>query len=41
VRSLARTSTGFTFGNRGEQTLKRVGEPVNVWAVARGLTTDD
>jgi hypothetical protein len=30
VRSLARTSTGFTFGNRGEQTLKRLGEPVLV-----------
>ena len=33
VRSLARTSAGVTFEDRGEQTLKGVGEPVRVWAV--------
>jgi len=34
VRSLARTSAGVRFEDRGEQTLKGVGEPVRVWAVA-------
>ena len=33
VRSLARTSAGVRFENRGEQSLKGVGEPVRVWAV--------
>ena len=33
VRSLARTSAGVTFEDRGEQTLKGVGEPVRVWCV--------
>jgi len=33
VRSLARTSAGVTFDDRGEQELKGVGEPVRVWAV--------
>jgi class 3 adenylate cyclase len=33
VRGLARTSAGVTFGDRGEQALKGVGEPVRVWAV--------
>jgi adenylate cyclase len=33
VRDLARTSAGVTFEDRGEQTLKGVGEPVRVWAV--------
>jgi class 3 adenylate cyclase/pimeloyl-ACP methyl ester carboxylesterase len=33
VRSLARTSAGVAFEDRGEQTLKGVGEPVRVWAV--------
>jgi class 3 adenylate cyclase len=33
VRSLARTSAGVRFEDRGEQTLKGVGEPVRVWAV--------
>jgi class 3 adenylate cyclase len=34
VRSLARTSAGVVFEDRGEQPLKGVGEPVRVWAVA-------
>jgi class 3 adenylate cyclase/pimeloyl-ACP methyl ester carboxylesterase len=34
VRSLARTSAGVTFEDRGEQALKGVGEPVRVWVVA-------
>jgi class 3 adenylate cyclase len=34
VRSLARTSAGVQFEDRGEQSLKGVGEPVRVWAVA-------
>jgi class 3 adenylate cyclase len=34
VRSLARTSAGVAFEDRGEQALKGVGEPVRVWAVA-------
>jgi class 3 adenylate cyclase len=33
VRSLARTSAGVRFKDRGEQSLKGVGEPVRVWAV--------
>ena len=33
VRSLARTSAGVEFVDRGEQELKGVGEPVRVWAV--------
>jgi class 3 adenylate cyclase/pimeloyl-ACP methyl ester carboxylesterase len=33
VRSLARTSAGVSFEDRGEQTLKGVGEPVRVWTV--------
>jgi len=33
VRSLARTSAGVTFEDRGERTLKGVGEPVRMWAV--------
>jgi class 3 adenylate cyclase len=33
VRSLARTSAGVRFEDRGEQELKGVGEPVRVWAV--------
>jgi class 3 adenylate cyclase/pimeloyl-ACP methyl ester carboxylesterase len=34
VRSLARTSAGVGFEDRGEQELKGVGEKVRVWAVA-------
>jgi class 3 adenylate cyclase len=34
VRDLARTSAGVTFEDRGEQSLKGVGEPGRVWAVA-------
>jgi len=33
VRSLARTSSGVRFEDRGEQSLKGVGEPMRVWAV--------
>jgi class 3 adenylate cyclase/pimeloyl-ACP methyl ester carboxylesterase len=33
VRSLARTSAGVGFEERGERALKGVGEPVRVWAV--------
>jgi class 3 adenylate cyclase len=33
VRSLARTSAGVQFENRGEQSLKGIGDPVRVWAV--------
>jgi class 3 adenylate cyclase len=33
VRDLARTSAGVTFEDRGEQSLKGVGEPVRVFAV--------
>jgi class 3 adenylate cyclase len=33
VRSLARTSAGGQFEDRGEQSLKGVGEAVRVWAV--------
>jgi len=35
VRSLARTSAGVRFEDRGEQALKGVGEAVRVWAVLR------
>jgi len=35
VRSLARTSAGVAFEDRGEQEFKGVGEPVRVWAVAQ------
>ena len=43
VRSLARTSAGVRFEDRGEQSLKGVGEPVRVWAVAqeRGTGTKE
>ena len=33
VRSLARTSAGVSFEDRGEQSLKGVSDPVRVWAV--------
>ena len=33
VRSLARTSSGVRFEDRGERDLKGVGEPVRVWSV--------
>ncbi len=36
VRSLARTSAGVLFEDRGEQSLKGVGETVRVWAVQKG-----
>jgi class 3 adenylate cyclase len=36
VRSLARTSAGVRFEDRGEQALKGVGEGVRVWAVVQG-----
>ncbi len=36
VRSLARTSAGVRFEDRGEQALKGVGEVVGVWAVVEG-----
>jgi class 3 adenylate cyclase len=36
VRSLARTSAGVRFEDRGEQALKGVGEAVRVWAVSQG-----
>ncbi len=36
VRSLARTSAGVEFEDRGEQALKGVGEEVRVWAVREG-----
>jgi len=36
VRSLARTSAGVSFENRGERALKGVGEAVRVWAVVEG-----
>jgi class 3 adenylate cyclase len=41
VRSLARTSAGVRFEDRGEQTLKGVGEPVRVWAVVTSEQTDE
>jgi adenylate cyclase len=36
VRTLARTSAGVSFEDRGEQSLKGVGEPVRIWAVREG-----
>jgi class 3 adenylate cyclase len=36
VRDLARSSAGVSFEDRGEQTLKGIGEPVRVWAVRKG-----
>jgi class 3 adenylate cyclase len=36
VRTLARTSAGVSFEDRGEQALKGVGEKVRVWAVIEG-----
>jgi len=33
VRGLARTSSGVRFKDRGEQSLKGIGEPARVWAV--------
>ena len=36
VRGLARTSAGVMFEDRGEQSLKGVGEPVRGWAVREG-----
>jgi class 3 adenylate cyclase len=36
VRSLARTSAGLRFEDRGEQTLKGVGDAVRVWVVRKG-----
>jgi adenylate cyclase len=36
VRSLARTSAGVRFEDRGEQPLKGVSEAVRVWAVREG-----
>ncbi len=36
VRSLARTSAGVTFDDRGEHSLKGVGEPVQLFAVRGG-----
>jgi class 3 adenylate cyclase len=36
VRSLARTSAGVSFEDRGEHTLKGVGDPVRVWVVREG-----
>ena len=35
VRSLAQTSAGVRFEDRGEQALKGVGEPVRVWEIGR------
>lgn len=35
VRDLARTSASVWFEDRGEQSLKGVGETVRVWAIAR------
>jgi class 3 adenylate cyclase/pimeloyl-ACP methyl ester carboxylesterase len=40
VRSLARTSAGVGFEDRGEQALKGVGEAVRVWAVVQGDGAD-
>ncbi len=36
VRGLARTSAGVRFEDRGEQSLKGIGDPVRVWAVSGG-----
>jgi len=41
VRSLARTSAGVSFEDRGEQVLKGVGEAVRVWAVVAARETGD
>ena len=41
VRSLARTSAGVRFEDRGEQALKGVGEAVRVWAVVAARETRD
>jgi class 3 adenylate cyclase len=41
VRSLARTSAGVGFEERGEQALKGVGEPVRVWAVVAEPGTEN
>ncbi len=38
VRSLARTSAGVGFEDRGEQALKGVGEAVRVWLVVETAT---
>jgi class 3 adenylate cyclase len=35
VRSLARTSAGVSFEDRGEQSLKGIADPVRVWAVVK------
>ena len=40
VRGLARTSAGVRFEDRGEQSLKGVGEPVRVWAVVANQQSD-
>jgi len=40
VRDLARTSAGVSFEDRGEKTLKGVGEPVRVFAVQKAETTE-
>jgi class 3 adenylate cyclase/putative methionine-R-sulfoxide reductase with GAF domain len=37
VRGLARTSSGVTFEDMGEQLLKGVGEPVRVWRVGASI----
>jgi class 3 adenylate cyclase len=39
VRSLARTSAGMSFADRGEHRLKGVSEPVRLWAVADARDT--
>jgi len=36
VRSLARTSAGVRFEDRGERPLRGIGEAVRVWAVREG-----
>ena len=36
VRSLARTSAGVTFDDRGEHTLKGIEEPQRLYAVKEG-----
>jgi class 3 adenylate cyclase len=41
VRSLARTSAGVGFEERGEQSLKGVGERVRVWAVVKDARQAD
>jgi class 3 adenylate cyclase len=40
VRSLARTSAGVGFEDRGEQELKGVGEAVRVWAVSQRMGSE-